>query len=266
MTITRALKAGAVAIALAVTGGPVAMAAGEYVTPPSQDFSFKGMFGTYDRVSLQRGFQVYKEVCSGCHAMHHLAYRHLEMIGFSDEEVKAIAAGYTVMDGPNDEGEMFQRVAEPKDRFVKPFPNEQAARAANNGAYPVEMSLIAKARPNGPDYIYALLTGYGDPPEGVTVPDGQYWNEYYPGHQLAMAPPLVEGLVQYKNLDRAEGAPETYEPSVEEMAWDVTNFLMWAAEPHLEDRKQTGWKVLLFLSIFTGLMYVAKRRVWADVH
>ncbi len=248
-------------VASAADIGP-AQAAGEAPPPPPVDFSFDGPFGTYDRVQLQRGFQVYKEVCAGCHAMELLSYRHLQQIGFSDAEVRALASAYIVTDGPNDEGEMFQRPAEPKDNFVSPFPNEQAARYANGGAYPPDMSLLAKARPNGAEYIHGVLVGYVDPPEGKEVPEGMYYNKYYPGHLIAMANPIIEGAVTYKGLD----GEEDFQPSAEVMAEDIAAFLMWAAEPHMEERKQTGVKVILFLIVFTGLMYAVKRKVWADVH
>ncbi|MBV6631822.1 MAG: cytochrome c1 [Alphaproteobacteria bacterium] len=255
------LAAAALATGLLITSMGTAQAAGEQVTPPDVDFSFEGPFGVYDRVQLQRGFQVYKEVCSGCHAMDLLAYRNLADLGFSEAEVRALASQYTVVDGPNDEGEMFERAGLPKDRFVNPFANEQAARFANGGAYPPDMSLLAKARPYGAEYIYGVLVGYHDAPEGKDVPEGMHYNEYYPGHLIAMANPIVEGLVTYKGLD----GEADFEPTPEEMAADVSAFLMWSAEPHLEERKQTGVKVILFLIVFTGIMYGVKRRIWADV-
>jgi ubiquinol-cytochrome c reductase cytochrome c1 subunit len=259
-TITAAL-----AVTLGLSGwfmSTPALAAGETPTPPDVKFSFEGPFGTFDRVQLQRGFQVYKEVCSGCHAMSLLSYRNLQHLGFTENEVQALASAYTVTDGPNDEGEMFERAAEPKDRFVSPFPNEAAARFANGGAYPPDMSLLAKARPYGAEYIHGVLIGYEEPPEGKVVPEGMHYNEYFPGHLIAMSNPIIEGAVTYKGLDGAED----FQPSANEMAEDVSAFLMWAAEPHMEERKQTGVKVILFLIVFTGLMYAVKKRVWADVH
>jgi len=240
------------------------VAAGAEVAPPAVDWSFNGPLGTYDRVQLQRGFQVYKQVCSGCHSMNLVAYRHLGMLGFSEAEVRAIASGYTVTDGPNDEGEMYARPAEPKDRIVQPFPNEQAARYANAGALPPDMSLLAKARPHGPDYIHAVLTGYEEVPPEMEghMAEGMHYNEYFPGHQIAMAAPLQDGLVTYKGLD----GEADFQPDVDEMARDVSAFLMWAAEPHMEKRKQTGLKVILFLLVFTGIMFAVKRRIWADAH
>jgi ubiquinol-cytochrome c reductase cytochrome c1 subunit len=253
----RALKTAilAAALTLGLTAG--AKAAGEMVPPPNVDFNHEGIFGTFDRAAAQRGFQVYKEVCSACHALSLLSYRNLQALGFSEDEVKAIAAQYEVTAGPNDNGEMFQRPAIPADRFIKPFPNEQAARAANNGAYPPDLSLMAKARPGGEEYLYGLLVGYVDPPAEVTVPDGQYYNKYFPGHLIGMPP-----IVQPDGVTYADGTAAT----VEQQAHDVSVFLTWAAEPHLEARKQMGVKVILFLIVFSGMMYAVKRKVWADVH
>ncbi len=244
--------------ALGLAGGPIRSAeAAEGAVPPAQDWPFSGIFGTYDRAATQRGFQVYKEVCASCHGMRLLSYRNLQQLGFSEAEVQAIAAQYQVQDGPDDEGTMFERPARPSDRFVSPFPNEQAARAANNGAYPPDMSVLAKARAHGPDYIYAMLTGYHEPPPNVTLMAGMHYNEYFPGHQIAMPNMLSDGGVTY--MDGTEA-------TVRQQSWDVTNFLMWAAEPHMEDRKQMGIRVVLFLLIFTGLMYAVKRKIWADAH
>ncbi|MFO1069481.1 MAG: cytochrome c1 [Geminicoccaceae bacterium] len=250
------LVAGLVALAGVATAIPAAQAA-EGVTPPARNWSFNGMFGTYDRAALQRGFQVYQGICQGCHGARFLAFRNLADLGYTEDEVKAIAAQYTVTDGPNEEGEMFERPARPSDRKPNPFPNDQAARIANGGALPPDLSLMAKARANGPDYIYALLTGYEDPPAEVTVPDGMYYNHMFPGHLIAMPPPLSEGAVEFE-----DGTPAT----VENMSADVTQFMMWMAEPKLEERKQTGLKVMIFLVILSGILYAYKRRVWADVH
>ncbi|GFZ88965.1 cytochrome c1 [Elstera cyanobacteriorum] len=234
-----------------------AQAAGEAIALPKQDWSFYGIFGTYDRAQAQRGFQVYKEVCAACHALHLVSYRNLQDLGFSEEEVKAIAANYKVTDGPNDAGEMFERAARPSDKFVSPFPNENAARASNNGAYPPDLSLIAKARVGGPDYLYALLTGYEKAPADVQLLDGQYYNKYFPGHKIAMPQPLNDGQVTFADGTQA---------SVSNMARDLTVFLNWAAEPELERRHRLGVQVILFLIVATGFFYAAKRRVWADVH
>jgi len=249
--------------AFAVIGGLLAAmptparAAGEAIAIPDTRFSFDGIFGTYDRASAQRGFQVYKEVCAACHAMRLLSYRNLRELGLTEAQVAQIASQFTVMDGPNDEGQMFERPARPSDRFRSPFPNQQAARAANNGAYPVDLSVITKARANGADYVYALLTGYQDPPAGVTMMEGMNYNRYFPGHQIAMGQPLWPDQVQY-----ADGTPAT----LEQMARDVATFLAWAAEPELEQRRAMGVKVIIFLTILGGLVYAVKRKVWADVH
>jgi ubiquinol-cytochrome c reductase cytochrome c1 subunit len=230
----------------------------EELSLPRQSWSFEGPFGTFDRAAAQRGLQVYEEVCSNCHALSLLAYRNLAGLGYSADQIKAIAAQKEVTDGPNESGDMFERPARPSDHFVSPFANEEAAKAANGGALPPDLSLIVKARAGGPDYIYALLTGFKEePPAGFTLLEGSYYNEYFPGHQIAMPPPLSEGLVQF-----ADGTPA----SVDQMAHDVTVFLSWAANPKLEDRKQTGIKVILFLLVLTALLYAYKRRVWAKVH
>lgn len=242
--------------ALSAPAGP-ARAATDAAPPPNIDWSFSGPFGTYDRAAMQRGFQVYKEVCASCHGLNYLAYRNLQALGFNEAEVKAIAAEYSVTDGPNDDGEMYDRPAQPSDRFVSPFPNPQAARVANGGALPVDLSLIVKARENGANYVHGILTGYREPPAGEEVPPGQYYNLYFPGHRLAMPPPLSEGQVEF-----GDGTPA----SVEQMSRDVTQFLTWAAEPQMESRKRLGVKILIFVAIMTIVFYMAKRKVWRDVH
>ncbi|MEX2617345.1 MAG: cytochrome c1 [Alphaproteobacteria bacterium] len=247
VTLISAAVFGAAGQAMAVGG----------VEIPEQDWSFEGPFGTYDRASAQRGLQIYKEVCAGCHSLNMLYYRNLMDIGYSEAAVKAFAAEHEVQDGPNDEGEMFMRPALPSDRLVKPFANEQAARAANGGALPPDLSLMVEARVGGPDYLYALLTGYTDPPSDVTVMEGMSYNAYFPGHQIAMSPPLFEGGVEF-----ADGTAAT----VEQMARDVTTFLAWASEPNMEERKAMGFKVMLFLIVFCGLLIAVKRKVWANVH
>lgn len=224
--------------------------------PRQMDWPFDGITGKVDRQSAQRGFQVYKEVCAACHSISGLSYRHLTALGFSEAEVKALAAQATIHDGPNDEGEMFDRPGRPSDRFAAPYANEQAARAANGGAFPPDLTLMVKARHDGANYLYSLLTGYTEAPEGVTLSPGMYYNAYFPGHQIAMPSPLVEGAVSY--IDGTEA-------TADQMARDVVNFLQWAAEPEMEHRKRSGIKVLLFLGVITVLMYVAKKRVWADV-
>lgn len=238
-------------------------AASHEIEIPEHGFSFDGLFGTFDRAQLQRGFQVYQNVCAVCHGLHLVSYRHLAALGYNEAEIKAIAAAVQVTDGPNDEGEMFERPGLPSDRFKSPFPNENAARFANNGAYPPDLSLMAKARAGGPDYIVALLTGYHDAPAGFELLEGMNYNEYFPGHQIAMPPPLIDGSITHEgNNTYEDGTPAT----VPQMAADVAGFLMWAAEPHMETRKQTGVKVVLFLLVMTGLLYAAKRKVWSDLH
>lgn len=244
------------AVALVALAVVPAMAA-DAPKPAKQEWSFNGPFGTYDRASLQRGFQVYKEVCSACHAMHQLYYRNLAALGYNEAEIKALAASVEVTDGPNDNGEMFTRQGRPYDRFKAPFPNDNAARAANNGAYPPDLSVITKARPHGADYIYALLTGYKEPPAGVKLTDGMQYNAAFGGGQIAMASPLSEGAVEYKDGTK---------PTVPQLAKDVTTFLAWAAEPEMEERKRMGFKVMLFLLILSGVLYAAMRRIWKDVH
>lgn len=246
-TILAAALLGLSAPALAAGGNAVA----------EQNWSFNGPFGTFDRGELQRGYQVYKEVCAACHSMKYVAFRNLRDIGFSEAEVKALAATFEVTDGPDDSGEMFQRPGLPSDRFPSPFPNEKAARAANGGAYPVDLSLVAKARAAGPDYLYALLTGYKPAPAGFTLGEGLNYNEAFPGHQIAMPQPLNEDQVTY-----ADGKAAT----VEQMSRDVSAFLMWAAEPKLEDRKRMGFKVIIFLVVLSGLFFAAKKRIWSKLH
>jgi ubiquinol-cytochrome c reductase cytochrome c1 subunit len=228
-----------------------------HVELPDVKWPFDGIFGKHDRASLQRGFQVYTQVCAACHSMDLLSYRNLTALGYSADEVKAIAASHTVHDGPNDEGDMFDRPGLPSDHFVGPFLNKKAAAAANNGALPPDLSLIAKARHGGASYIYGILTGYEEPPAGKTLLASQHWNKYMSGNVIAMPPPLMDGQVAYE-----DGSPQT----VDQYAKDVASFLTWAAEPHMEDRKQIGLKVLIFLLVFTGIMYAVKKKVWADHH
>ncbi len=216
-----------------------------------------GFFGTFDRAAVQRGFQVFHEVCSSCHGLKFVAYRNLEALGYTEDQVKAIAATATVTDGPNDEGEMFERPGLPFDHITGPFPNEQAAAAANGGKAPPDLSLMAKAREGGERYIYSVLTGYEEePPADVQVPEGGHYNAFFPGHVIAMPPPLSPDQVTY-----ADGTPGT----VQQMAQDVAQFLGWAAEPKLEDRKGMGIKVILFLVVLTGLTFALKRKIWADI-
>ena len=230
-----------------------AWAASEAPRPPALDWSFDGVFGYFDRAEAQRGLQVYLEVCASCHGLGYVAYRDLEGLGYDPESVKAIAALAEVEDGPDMDGEMFTRPARPSDRFVDPFPNAAAAAAANNGAAPPDLSLMVKARESGADYIAALLTGYGDAPEGFELGDAQSYNAWFPGHRIAMPPPLWGDDVEY-----ADGT----EATIERQARDVTAFLAWAAEPSLERRKRLGLNVLLFTLAMTALFYAAKRKIW----
>lgn len=221
-----------------------------------QLWSFNGIFGTYDRASLQRGFQVYSQVCSSCHSMKHLSYRNLTDLGYNEAQIKTIAAQNTTMDGPNAEGEMFERPMRGSDKFKAPYLNDNQGRYANNGALPPDLSLIAKAREGGPDYVYGILTGYVTPPEGTVLANGQYWNKVMPGNKIAMPPPLNDDAVGYE--DESPTTKEQY-------AKDVSHFLMWAAEPKLEARKRMGIKVILFLMVFAGIMYAVKRKIWRNV-
>jgi ubiquinol-cytochrome c reductase cytochrome c1 subunit len=246
------------ALFLAIGSGSAAAAEGE-IALPHEEWSFNSIFGTYDEAALKRGFQVYHDVCTACHSLNLVSYRHLAGIGLGEEEIKAVAAGVQVTDGPNDEGEMFERAGLPSDRFKAPFPNEQAARAANNGAFPPDLSLMCKARIGGPDYVHAILIGYQEPPTGFQLNEGMNYNAYFAAgaHQIAMPPPLSDGAVTY-----ADGT----EATVDQMAADVTMFLTWAGEPTLEARKQTGLKVMLFLIVLTALLFATKRKVWATLH
>ena len=277
-------KVAAAVTALVVAGGLVIGSAQharaeEQQAPPAIKWSFAGPFGTFDRGALQRGLKVYKEVCANCHALSYIAFRNLAEPGgpdYSVAQAAALAAEYKIKDGPNDQGEMFERPGRPADYFPSPFANEQAARASNGGAAPPDLSLITKARSyergfpwfifdfftqyqeQGVDYVAAILQGFEDtPPAGVNIPDGSYYNKYFPGHAIKMPKPLSDGQVTFD-----DGAPAT----VAQYARDVTTFLMWAAEPHMEARKQLGFQVFVFLIIFAGLMYFTKKKVWADAH
>jgi ubiquinol-cytochrome c reductase cytochrome c1 subunit len=223
--------------------------------PPEHDWSFKGPFGVFDRAQLQRGFQVYKEVCQACHSLNQISYRNLEALGFSSEEVKAIAREAEVRFlGPD--GEMTQRPATPADRFVDPFPTKEAAREANNGALPPDLSLITKARHQGADYVFAFLTGYQEPPADFKLNESLYYNRYFSGFQTAMPVPLQDGIVTY-----ADGTAA----SVDQMASDVVAFLSWTSEPEMESRKRNGIMVLLYLFVFVGFLYVAMKRIWSRI-
>lgn len=237
--------------------GAMAWASGDQHHPRQVNWPFDGMFGRLDKPAAQRGLQVYKEVCAACHGLDLIAFRNLQDIGFSEAEVKALAASYQVKDGPNDEGEMFERPGKPSDRFVPPYPNENAARAVNNGAYPPDLSLIIKARQDGANYVYSLLTGYASAPADMHMNAGMQYNPYFPGLQIAMPPPLSDGQVTYEDGTAA---------SVDQMSRDVVTFLEWTAEPEMEARKQMGIKVLIYLAIFTAFAYIAKRNLWRRFH
>ncbi|MFO1035994.1 MAG: cytochrome c1 [Geminicoccaceae bacterium] len=242
--------------ALLLAAGGTAFAAGT-VPPMERSWPTDGFFGKFDRAGLQRGFQVYMNVCHACHGLKYVAFRSLSDLGYNEDQIKAIAAEYTVTDGPNDEGDMFERPARPSDRIPSPFANDQAARAANGGALPPDLSLIVKAREDGENYVFSLLNGFEEPPADVHVPDGMYYNHYFPGHLIGMPPPLSDDAITYE-----DGTPAT----VPNMASDVVQFLTWAAEPKLEARKGTGLAVVLFSLVFIGIFYAYKRRIWADVH
>jgi ubiquinol-cytochrome c reductase cytochrome c1 subunit len=223
------------------------------------DWSFKGLFGKFDRASLQRGYQVYTEVCAACHSMKYLSYRNLSEKGgpeFSVAQAKAIAASFEVTDGPNSDGEMFTRPGKLSDKFVMPYENVKAAEAANGGAYPPDMSVLVKARGGGVDYIYSLLQGYEEAPSGMTLDDGVHYNKYMYGNKIKMSAPLSDGIIEYSDGTNA---------SVEQMSKDVTTFLMWAAEPSLDARHQMGFKAIVYLIILTILVYFSMKRIWSRV-
>ncbi|KQP07774.1 cytochrome C [Methylobacterium sp. Leaf99] len=283
MKTTRLLAATLVAATLSVT---LASAEEEHGAPqpPRQAWSFAGMFGRFDQAQLQRGFQVYREVCSSCHGMSLVRFRNLAEPGgpgFSASQVKALAAEYKVKE-QNDSGEDVDRPARAADAFPSPFPNEKAAAAANGGKAPPDFSVLAKARTfergfpkfltdalpivgyteHGVDYIHAVLDGYEDPPAGKEVPSGTYWNKYYPGHLIAMPKPLSDGQVTYAKTDKGEPVvPET----VSQYATDVAAFMAWTAEPHMMARKALGLRVILFLIVLSGLLYYVKKKIWAKV-
>ena len=223
------------------------------------DWTFKGLFGKFDRASLQRGYQVYTEVCASCHSMKYLTYRNLAEKGgpeFSEAQAKAIAANFEVTDGPDSTGEMFTRPAKLSDKFVMPYANDEEAKSANGGAYPPDMSVLVKARKGGADYVYSLLLGYEDPPSDVKLDDGVYYNKFMYGNKIKMPAPLSDDLIEYSDGTNA---------TQEQMAKDVVNFLMWSAEPHLEARHKMGFKAIVYLIILTILVYFSMKRIWSRV-
>jgi len=254
-----------------------AASAQEAEAPPRQHWPFAGPFGTYDQAQLQRGFKIYREVCSNCHSLKLIAFRNLADPGgpgFTELQAATVAESYQITDGPNDQGQMFQRPGRTADYFPPPFPNDQAARAALGGALPPDMSDLAKARSyewgfpwfiidafamyqeDGPDYIHAIVNGYADPPPDLTLPPGTQYNKYFPGHAIGMPKPLSDGQVEY-----TDGTPTT----VDQYGRDVAAFLMWAAEPTLDARKRLGFQVMVFLIVLTGLLYFTKKKVWHAV-
>jgi cytochrome c1 len=254
----------------AALSGIAATAASAEDAPPRQHWSFAGPFGLYDEAQLQRGFKIYREVCSTCHSIKLLSFRNLADPGgpgFTEAQAATVAATFQVTDGPNDQGQMFQRPGQISDYFPPPFANDQAARAALGGKLPPDMSVLAKARSyeagfpyfifdafkmyqeDGPDYIHAIITGYEDAPAGFTLPPGGQYNKYFPGHAIGMPKPLTDGT------------PAT----VDQYGRDVAAFLMWAAEPTLNARHRLGFQVMIFLIAFTGLLYLTKKKLWHDV-
>ena len=236
----------------------------EEVDIPRESWSFQGFFGKFDHAQVRRGFEVYRQVCSACHSMNLMYYRNLAQIGFTDDQVKQSAASVQVPDGPPDAGDKFDRPGKPSDHFKAPFANEQAARSANNGALPPDMSLLARSRAGkgffnyeGADYIHAILTGYVPAPAGFKLQNGMNYNKYFRGHQIAMPQPLTDGAVTF-----ADGSPN----DLDHEARDVATFLTWVGEPNMEARKLTGLKAMLFLVVFTLLFYGAKRKIWAKIH
>lgn len=225
--------------------------------PKQLKWEFDSFFGRFDKASAQRGYQVYREVCSSCHSLKLVAYRNLSEIGFGEDEIKQIASESLVIDGPNEDGDMFERAGLPSDKFVSPFANEQAARASNGGAYPPDLSLIVKARHDGANYVYSLLTGYEDAPEGFEMAEGKHYNPYFEGRQISMPAPIADDL-QVEYIDG------TY-ATKEQMAIDVVNFLEFAAEPELEKRKKMGIRTMIFLGILFLVLLAAKKAVWKKV-
>jgi ubiquinol-cytochrome c reductase cytochrome c1 subunit len=222
-----------------------------------REWPFDGFMGTFDRQSVQRGFQVYQEVCSACHSLKRIYYRNLMEIGFSEDEAKTVAASAMILDGPNDDGEMFERPGIIADAFVSPYPNDNAARASNGGAMPPDLSLIIKARPDGANYLYSLLNGYMETPKDLKLGANMHFNIFFPGYQISMPKPLNNGQVEYQDGTNS---------SVEQMSYDLVNFLQWAAEPEMEQRKRMGIKIIFFLAIASLFFYLAKRKIWSDVH
>ena len=228
----------------------------EKISLKKQNWSFEGVFGRYDNSTLQRGLQIYQEVCSVCHGMKRLRFRELKSLGFTDDQIKNYAKTFEILDGPNELGEMFTRPGESSDTFVSPYKNKEEAKAVFNGIYPPDLSLLTKAMKNGPDYIYSLLTGYEDPPKDFELTDGLYYNPYHDGKVIAMPPPLYDDAIEY--IDGKDA-------SLHQLSYDIVHFLNWAAEPELEKRKSMGLKVILFLIALTALLYVTMKEIWSRI-
>ncbi len=256
----RAIIAGALLATAAVA--PAFAQLGVATDVPREDvlpWTFEGVLGRFDQPQLRRGFLVYMDACASCHSLNHVTYRDLSAlgVGFGPEDIRALAAEFKVVDGPNESGKMFMRPAKPADTFAPPFPNKEAARAANKGMYPPDLSLITRARRGGPDFLYSFLTSYEPPPEGFELTPGMSYNQVVSGQQTGMKPVLSDGYVDYD-----DGTPAT----VQQMARDVTAFLAWAADPHMEARKSLGLKVVIFLTLLTLMFVALKMEVWAHLH
>ena len=228
----------------------------EKIILKKQNWTFEGIFGRYDDLSLQRGLQIYQEVCSACHGLKRVRFRELEDLGFTEDQIKKYSETFDIIDGPNELGEMFTRPGEPSDTFVSPYKNKEEAKASFNGVYPPDLSLLTKAMKNGPDYIYSLLTGYEDPPNDFELTEGLYYNPYHDGKVIAMPPPLYDDAIEYIDGTNA---------SLHQLSYDIVNFLNWAAEPELEKRKSMGLKVILFLIALTALLYVTMKETWSRI-
>jgi len=245
-----------VGAATAYAASNTVFASDNVLKPTPMPWDFNGYLSAYDAGAIRRGHQVYSQVCASCHGLRAIAYRNMVGVCYTEDEAKALAEDIEVQDGPNDEGEMFDRAGKLSDYFPSPYPNEEAARFANNGAYPPDLSLIMKARVGGPDYVFALLTGYKDPPAGLAPRDTQYYNPYFPGGWIGMPMPLADGAVEYE-----DGTPN----NATQMAKDVCVFLQWAAEPEADERKLMGFKWLGALSVAFWFTWWYKRMKWTVI-
>ncbi|GAM27434.1 hypothetical protein SAMD00019534_106100 [Acytostelium subglobosum LB1] len=247
---------GTITAAAAGTAGSVAFMSDDFAQPPEYPWNHRFPWQSFDHASIRRGHQVYTQVCATCHSLDMISYRHLIDVAYTTDEMKAITAELTVEDGPDSEGEMFERKAVITDYHPKPYPNANAARFSNNGALPPDMSLVIKARSRHEDYVFSLMTSYVDPPTGVKIVGGQYFNPYFPGTKIAMAPPLSEGAIEFD---------DGTENSVSQMAKDVSTFLAWASEPEHDDRKKLGFKIILGLGLIAVPMFYWKRLKWSTI-